>query len=163
MHGLEPSRHTTGGRTASPLNATLLCCAAMSNAVLCPGCLLMPCSPFMITGEAAQDLVKHEEHSSNSSKSTASPTAAATASTAAAGAAVTPAGMLSAAATAAASVSRGLPHLSGAAAHLLPHSWQLQKWPTEASESLHVHSKYCPTRSRGCAASCTSGTCIHIP
>jgi hypothetical protein len=42
--------------------------------------------------------------------------------------------VLSAAAAAAASVSKGLPHLSGAAAHLMPRSWQLQKWPTETSE-----------------------------
>jgi hypothetical protein len=52
----------------------------------------------------------------------------------------------------AAAVSRRLQRLSSAAAHMLPSSWQLQKWPRDASEysllSAHLH--WC-TASVGCA------------
>lgn len=90
----------------------------------------------MITGEAAQDMVP-DSSSSNSAVAAAASASASTA--AAAGAQAKAAGVQGLATAVASAAGRKAQKLSGAAAGLVPQGWQLQKWPTEASEYTMQH------------------------
>mgnify|MGYP001806713867 FL=1 len=83
----------------------------------------------MITGEAAQGMLPDDSSSGNSPNKSASSNAPGPAQ-------AQSAGVLGVAAAAASTAARNMRKLSSAAAGVLPQGWQLQKWPTEASELL---------------------------
>jgi hypothetical protein len=117
---------------------------------LCATAVPLNCSPFMITGEVAQDLLDSDTPANSSSTSISNSTTGkapahaaggAASGAAASTAAVDPAtagaqgqgqGVLGLTAAAVSAAGRKLSKVSGVASDAV--GWQLHKWPTEASE-----------------------------
>lgn len=138
-----------------------------------------PHSPFMITGEAAQDILPNNGTNNSSSTSGTRTADSAAATTPAKASVMPPTGVQGLAAAVASAAGHKTQRISAVATDLLPPGWQLQKWPVESSETQfapqpvrqHAASRRClpqhdPVSMRGSTLLCPTAVwsqCVAMP